>query len=46
MNAALLGVEKDSTDADAESGEWAVHMLDADSDTKLRVRASHTLSCD
>jgi hypothetical protein len=46
VNAALLGVEKDSTDADAESGEWTVHLLDADSDTKLRVRASDALSCD
>lgn len=46
VNAVLLGVEKDSTDADAESGEWALHALDADMDTKLRVRVTDVLSCD
>jgi hypothetical protein len=45
VNAALLGVEKDSTDADAQSGIWTVHLLDADRDTKLRVRVTDTLRC-
>jgi MFS family permease len=43
---ALIRGEKDSTDTDSERGEWNLRLLEADTETKLRVRVSDAASCE